>query len=167
MSSNVPDKNNKYYRILEPIIIEFNMHLREFDKILELTEDYETKIKSVCDKIKLDRENIIRMIEDLKQSIIFLESKNRKSKKSLFASGALGLFGVVGGLVTFNAISLLYGAATISNFVRGVLDVKNIYDSNKIIEDLKIILDIAIKQNQKMDDEISELAKKFKYKMVN
>ena len=54
------------------------------------------------------------MVEIMK-SIKFQESQKTKAKASLATSIALGVFGVVGGVLTCNVTSAIYGISSVAN----------------------------------------------------
>ena len=56
------------------------------------------------------------MVEIMK-SIKFQESQKTKTKASLETSIALGVFGVVGGVLTCNVTSAIYGISSVANVI--------------------------------------------------
>ena len=164
MSSNIQNEVKIYLKRLESIISHFNMHRKEIELMPDSIEGVITKIKNVFDKIKQDRENIRRIISDIENDIKYLLSQKNASKKGLIVSGALGIASTIGGLVTCNVPSLIYGVSSISSVVSGYFSATNILNSNIIIKELENILNHAMDEEKKIDNEIKKLIDILRYK---
>ena len=98
-----------------------------------------------------------KLINDIRKSIEFQESQRKKSIAGLAASIGLGAFGIIGGIISCNAVSVVYGISSAANIVSGAAHTANIVMSSKIIGQLKDILDEAYKEEEKIQKEIDAL----------
>ena len=164
MNSNIQNEDKIYYKRVEEITSLFDLHRREIELMPNSIEGVITKIKNVFDKIKQDRENMRRIISDIENDINNLLSQKNASKKSLFVSGVLGITSTIGGLVTCNVPSLIYGVNSISSIVSGYFSITKILNANIIIKELENILAHAIDEDKKIDNEINKLIDIVRYK---
>ena len=105
------------------------------------------------------------MVEIMK-SIKFQESQKTKTKASLAASIALGVFGVVGGVLTCNVTSDIYGISSVANAISACTNGANIHMSNEIIKGLNEVLEKAINLNKEIKDEIDKLIQELNKRMA-
>ena len=85
-------------------------------------------------------------------------------KKVLLYLVGLGIFSTIGGLVTCNLPSLIYGASSISSVVSGYFSTTKILNANILIKELENILAHAIDEDKKIDNEINKLIDILRYK---
>ena len=94
---------------------------------------------------------------EIRNSIKIQNSQKNKSIIGLVTSGVLGVFGVVGSIVTFNGVSLVYGISSCANVLSAIGHTTNIVMANKIINGFNEVLDRAIEEEKKIQDEIDLL----------
>ena len=105
------------------------------------------------------------MVEIMK-SIKFQESQKTKTKTSLATSIALGVFGVVGGVLTCNVTSDIYGISSVANAISACTNGANIHMSNEIIKRLNEVLEKSINLNKEIQDEIDKLIQELNKRMA-
>ena len=115
------------------------------------------RIKKVIKEIRQDQQNLRNLIIEIRQSIEHQESQRKKSIAGLVVSIGLGAAGVIGGIISCNAVSIVYGASTVANVASGAIHTADIVMSSKIIGQLKDILDEAYKEEEKIQQEIDKL----------
>lgn len=150
----------KNYRIrLEEIINLFNIHKKEIGILPEDFTEAAERIKIILAKIRQDQKNLRKLMAEIRQSIKNQESQKNKSIAGLIASGFLGVFGVAGSIITCNGVSLVYGISSVANLFSAISHTTNIVMANKIIDGFNEVLDRAIEEEQKIQDEIDRLIK--------
>lgn len=146
-----------YKRRLEECKSLFEMHKNEIgllpDDFILATE----RIKSVIKEIRQDQQRLRDLINDIRKSIAFQESQKKKSIGGLAASIGLGAFGIIGGIISCNAVSVVYGISTAMNIASGAAHTANIVMSSKILSQLNQVLDEAYKEEEKIQQEIDSL----------
>ena len=148
----------KNYKIkLEEIVGLFNIHKKEIGILPEDFEEAAIRIKNVLDKIRQDQKNLKNLMLEIRNSIKIQNSQKNKSIIGLVTSGVLGVFGVVGSIVTFNGVSLVYGISSCANVLSAIGHTTNIVMANKIINGFNEVLDRAIEEEKKIQDEIDLL----------
>ena len=98
-------------------------------------------------------------MQDIRNSIKVQERQKNKSITGLVASAALGVFGVAGSIITCNVASLVYGISSFTNLCSAITHTSNIVMANKIIDGFNEVLDKAIEEEQKIQDEVDRLIK--------
>lgn len=143
----------------------FNIHKKEIgilpDDFIEASE----RIKGTLAKIRQDQKDLRQLMAEIRQSIKNQESQKNKSIAGLIASGALGVFGVAGSIITANGVSLTYGISSVVNLLSAIGHTTNIVMANKLIDGFNEILDRAIEEEQKIQDEIDQLIKELTEKL--
>lgn len=131
----VKDYRNEFEKIKE----NFREHVNELDIKKDDNNNNIAKIQEVRKKIENDKEELVKLIINIKVDIKLLQGKKKESIKSLVASvglaagGALGMMFGVGGVKVVHAISTLFN--TISG-VTNITNIKNCNDNIKKLEDL-------------------------------
>ena len=115
------------------------------------------RIKNVIREIRQDQQRLRELIIDIRKSIEIQESQKKKAIAGLATSIGLGAFGIIGGIVSCNGVSVVYGISTIANIASGTAHTANIVMSSKIINQLNQILDEAYKEEEKIQQEIDKL----------
>lgn len=135
----------------------FEIHKKEIgilpDDFILATE----RIKKVIREIRQDQQRLRELINDIRKSIAFQESQRKKSIGGLAVSLGLGTFGIIGGIISCNGVSLLYGISSVVNIASGAAHTANIAMSSKIIDQLNQVLDEAYKEEEKIQKEIDKL----------
>lgn len=135
----------------------FEMHKNEIgllpDDFMLATE----RIKNVIREIRQDQQRLRELINDIRKSIAVQEKQKKKSIAGLAASIGLGAFGIIGGIISCNAVSVVYGISSVANVASGVAHTANIVMSSKIIDQLNQVLDEAYKEEEKIQQEIDRL----------
>ena len=90
-------------------------------------EESAKKINEVYNKIREDQKILQDLMVDIMKSINFQEDQKTKAKASLATSIAFGVFGVVGGALTFNGTSVIYGISSVVNVISACTNGSNIY----------------------------------------
>ena len=135
----------------------FEMHKNEIGLLPDDFMLAAERIKNVINKIRQDQQRLRNLINDIRKSIAIEESQKNKSIGGLAASIGLGAFGIIGGIISCNGVSVMYGISTAMNIVSGVAHTTNIVMSSKIISQLNQILDEAYKEEEKIQKEIDSL----------
>ena len=78
----------------------------------------------------------------------------------------MGVFGVVGGVLTCNVTSAIYGISSVSNVISACTNGANIHMSNEIIKGLNEVLEKAINLNKEIQDEIDKLIQELNKRMA-
>lgn len=154
-----------YKRRLEEIINLFNIHKKEIGILPEDFTEAAERIKATLEKIRQDQKDLRQLMAEIKQSIKKQESQKNESIFGLIASGALGVFGVAGSIITVNGVSLVYGISSIANLFSAIGHTTNIVMANKLIDGFNEVLDRAIEEEKKMQDEIDRLIKELTEKL--
>ena len=115
------------------------------------------RIKKVIREIRQDQQRLRELINDIRKSIAFQESQRKKSIGGLAVSLGLGTFGIIGGIISCNGVSLLYGISSVVNIASGAAHTANIAMSSQIIDQLNQVLDEAYKEEEKIQKEIDKL----------
>ena len=115
------------------------------------------RIKNVIREIRQDQQRLRELINDIRKSIAVQEKQKKKSIAGLAASIGLGAFGIIGGIISCNAVSVVYGISSVANVASGVAHTANIVMSSKIIDQLNQVLDEAYKEEEKIQQEIDRL----------
>ena len=115
------------------------------------------RIKNVIREIRQDQQRLRDLINDIRKSIEFQESQRKKSIAGLALSVGLGAFGIIGGIISCNAVSVVYGISSVANIASGAVHTANIVLSSKIIVQLNQVLDEAYKEEEKIQQEIDRL----------
>ena len=135
----------------------FEMHKNEIgllpDDFILATQ----RIKNVIKEIRQDQQRLRDLINDIRKSIAFQESQRKKSIAGLVASIGLGAFGIIGGIISCNAVSVVYGISTAANVASGAAHTANIVMSSKIIDKLNEIMTEAQNEEEKIQKEIDKL----------
>ena len=113
------------------------------------------RIKNVIREIRQDQQRLKDLINDIKESIAFQESQRKKSAAGLALSIGLGVFGIIGRIMSYN--KFLYGVSSVANITSGIGHTANIVMSSKIIGQLNQVLDEAYKEEEKIQKEIDRL----------
>ena len=137
----------------------FNIHKKEIGILPDDFKEAVKRINEVYNKIRQDQKDLQQLMEDIMKSIKIQESQQKKAKAGLATSIALGAFGVVGGIITSNATSVVYGISSVANVISAVTNGKNIYMSKEIVKGLNEVLQKAINLNKEIQDEIDKLIK--------
>jgi len=135
----------------------FEMHKNEIGLLPDDFMLAAERIKNVINKIRQDQQRLRNLINDIRKSIAIEESQKKKSIGGLAASIGLGAFGIIGGIISCNGVSVMYGISTAMNIASGVAHTTNIVMSSKIISQLNQILDEAYKEEEKIQKEIDSL----------
>ena len=148
----------KNYKIkLEECKTLFEMHKNEIgllpDDFILATE----RIKNVIKEIRQDQQRLRDLINDIRKSIAIQENQRKKSIGGLAASIGLGAFGIIGGIISCNGVSVMYGISTAMNIASGAAHTANIVMSSKILDQLNQVLDEAYKEEEKIQQEIDSL----------
>ena len=160
------DALKEYRYRFQNIVEKFRYHKIEINKTpINILEDDISRIKYLINKLKLDYEWMKRLIKDIEKSINFEKSQKNNAKKGLFASSALGIFSTLGGLATFNVASFVYGVYSISSALCGFIQTKNIVIINNRIKELYNILEEAINESKKIENDLDNISKLFKEKI--
>ena len=120
-------------------------------------EESAKKINEVYNKIREDQKMLQDLMVEIMKSIKFQESQKTKAKDSLATSITLGVFGVVGGVLTCNVTSAIYGISSVANVISACTNGASIHMSNEIIKGLNEVLEKAINLNKEIQDEIDKL----------
>ena len=115
------------------------------------------RIKNVIKEIRQDQQRLRELIRDIRKSIAYQESQKKKAVAGLAVSIGLGAFGIIGGIISCNGVSVAYGISTVANITSGVCHTTNIVLSSKIIDQLNQVLDEAYKEEEKIQQEIDRL----------
>ena len=119
-------------------------------------------VKEIYTLIRQDYQQLDNLIKKIEESIKTTKKYKNKSTLGLIGSGILGITGIVGGLYVCNGNSLWYGVSTVSNALSAFGHYSTMKDSDKLIEELKNIVEAAYEQKKKIVEEqkyISELLK--------
>lgn len=135
----------------------FEMHKNEIGLLPDDFMLAAERIKNVIREIRQDQQRLRDLINDIRKSIAVQESQRKKSIVGLAASIGLGAFGIIGGIISCNAVSAVYGFSTAVNVVSGALHTTDIVMSSKIIDKLNEILTEAYKEEEKIQQEIDKL----------
>ena len=154
-----------YNRRLNEIRTSFNIHKKEIGILPEDFKEAVKKINEVYNKIREDQKKLQGLMEDIMKSIKFQENQQKKAKVSLGTSIALGAFGVVGGIITCNGASVMYGISTVANVISAAANGANIILSKEIVKGLNDVLEKAINLNKEIQDEIDNLIKELNRRM--
>ena len=146
-----------YKRRLEECKTLFELHKNEIGLLPDDFMQAAERIKKVIEEIRQDQQNLRNLIIEIRQSIEHQESQRKKSIAGLAVSIGLGAAGVIGGIISCNAVSIVYGASTVANVASGAIHTADIVMSSKIIGQLKDILDEAYKEEEKIQQEIDKL----------
>ena len=146
-----------YKKRLEEIVQLFNAHKKEIGVLPDDFSEAASRIRNVLDKIRKDQQDLRNLINDIRKSIQFQESQKNKSIAGLAGSIGLGIFGIVGGIVTANGTSVIYGVSTVANTVSAIAHTSNIVMSSKLIKEFNDVLNKAYEEEQKIQNEIDSL----------
>lgn len=144
---------------LKEIVGLFEIHKKQIGILPDDFHEASERIKKVLDNIRKDQENLKQLMEDIRNSINKQNSQKNKAIFGLISSGVLGVFGVVGSIVTFNGVSLIYGISSCANVFSAIAHTSNIVMTNKIIDRYNEVLTQAIEEEKKMQGEIDFLIK--------
>ena len=146
-----------YKKRLEECKTLFELHKNEIgllpDDFMLATE----RIKNVIKEIRQDQKTLRDLIVEIRKSIEYQETQRKKSIAGLAVSIGLGAAGVIGGIISCNAVSVVYGVSTVFNVSSAALHTADIVMSSKIIGQLKDVLDEAYKEEEKIQEEIDKL----------
>ena len=148
-----------YNQRLEEIVARFNIHKNEIGILPDDLQEATERIKNVLGKIRKDQKELSDLIQDIRKSINFQESQKTKSFVGLALSGVLGVTGAIGGIVTCNATSFVYGASSIANIFSAIAHTSNIVMANDIIDQLNKTRDKACEEQKKIEEQIENLIK--------
>ena len=73
----------------------------------------------------------------------------------------LGAAGVIGGIISCNIVSVVYGISTVTKITSAAIHKADIVISSKIIGQLKDVLDEAYKEEEKIQQEVDKLYEEF------
>ena len=135
----------------------FEFHKKE---IGHLPDDFSLAmeiIKKVIKEIREVQKNLRKLIVDIQNRIKFQQSQKNKSIAGLITSIGLGVFGVVGGVLTCSGVSFTYGVSSIVNVISGVCHASDIAMSSSLIDQFNQVLDEAYKEEELIQKEIDEL----------
>lgn len=155
-----------YNKRLNEIRTSFNIHKKEIGILPDDFEESTKKINEVYNKIREDQIKLQNLMIDIMKSIQFQESQKTKAKASLATSIVLGTVGVVGGVLTCNGTSILYGISSVANVISACTNGANICMSNTIVKGLNEVLKKAIDLNKEIQDEIDNLIKELNRRMA-
>ena len=155
-----------YNRRLNEIRTSFNIHKKELGILPDDFEESAKKINEVYNKIREDQKMLQDLMVEIMKSIKFQESQKTKAKASLATSIALGVFGVVGGVLTCNVTSAIYGISSVANVISACTNGANIHMSNEIIKGLNEVLEKSINLNKEIQDEIDKLIQELNKRMA-
>ena len=147
----------KYNIDLEEIVSQFNIHKNEIGILPNDLKEATERIKNVLGKIRNDQKNLRDLIEKIEKSINFQESQKKKSLIGLGVSGFLGVTGAIGGLITFNGTSIVYGISSVANIFSAIAHTSNLIMAKNIIGQLKKTLDKAHEEEKKIEQQIDNL----------
>ena len=148
----------KNYKIkLEECKSLFEMHKNEIGLLPDDFALAAERIKNVIKEIRKDQQRLRNLINDIRKSIAIQESQKKKSIGGLAASIGLGAFGIIGGIISCNGVSVMYGISTAMNIASGAAHTANIVMSSKILDQLNQVLDEAYKEEEKIQQEIDSL----------
>jgi len=145
-----------YKTSLNKIKANFNLHK---EKIGILPDDFKESlriIKEVFMEIMNDYNELQNIINKINKDIAIAKEHKSKSAAGLVSAAALG---IVGGILTKNPNSLLYGFSLASNILSGVGHTLIFIDSSLIIEKLDKILKEAKSQKEEIKTQLNELIK--------
>lgn len=146
-----------YKKRLEEIVGLFNIHKKEIGILPEDFSEAAIRIRNVLAKIRKDQQDLRNLINDIRMSIQFQESQKNKAIAGLVGSIGLGIFGVVGGIVTANGTSVIYGVSSVANAASAIAHTSNIVMSSKLIKEFNDVLTKAYEEEQKIQKEIDNL----------
>lgn len=147
----------KYNIRLEAIVSSFNSHKNEIGILPDDLKEAAERIKKVLEKIRKDQSDLRDLIKDIKKSMNFQESQKKKSLIGLGLSGILGVTGAIGGIVTFNGTSIVYGISSVANIFSAIAHTSNLVMANKIIDQLQNTMDKALEEEKKIEMQIDKL----------
>ncbi len=147
----------KYEKDLIEIRTSFNLHKKEIGILPDDFEEARRKIMEVKDKIRQDQIELQKLLEKIIESIKIQETQQKKAKTQFVSSLILGAFGAIGGVVTLNGTSTIYGISTIANVISAICSGTNYIMSKEIVKQLNVLLDKAIELNKEIQDEIENL----------
>ena len=151
------EKVEMYKRKLKEISKLFEIHKNEIGILPEDFNEATSRIRNVYNKIKEDLKCLKELMKEIKKSIEFQKSQKNKSIVGLATSIGLGAFGVIGGIVTCNGVSVAYGISTVANIISGVCHGTNLSMSCVLIDKFNEVLEEAEKEEQLIQDEIDLL----------
>lgn len=151
------DKIKNFEKRLKEIVDLFNIHKKEIGILPENFQEAGQRIKAVLEKIRQDQKNLEELIGEILESIKEQDSRKNKSISGLVYSGALGLFGIAGAILTTNGTSLVYGISSLANLLSGIGHSLNISMSIEMIEKYRKVLNEAREQEKRIQDEIDKL----------
>lgn len=147
----------KYNIRLEEIVSQFNLHKNEIGILPDDLKEAAERIKNVLEKIRKDQSKLRDLIEDIRKSINFQETQKNKSLIGLGISGILGVTGAIGGIVTFNGASIVYGISSVANIFSAIAHTSSLVMANDIIDQLKKTMDKALEEEKKIEQQIANL----------
>lgn len=158
---NFNEKKNEYSNRLKKIHDDFITHKGEIVKFTNLknTEEYIKNIIEIGNKISQDKQNILRLISEIEQTIKEVEKKKAKSILGIVAASFGFVFSVVGAVFTGKITSVVYGVAALFNAFDIALNSGNIVQIKKQIKEYKSILENANNEYEYIEREIKTLAK--------
>ena len=146
-----------YKKRLEEIVALFNVHKKEIGILPEDFSEAAIRIRNVLDKIRKDQQDLRNLINDIRKSIQFQESQKNKAIAGIVGSIGLGIFGVVGGIVTANGTSVIYGVSSVANAASAIAHTTNLVMSSKLIKEFNDVLAKAYEEEEKIQKEIDNL----------
>ncbi len=111
----------------------------------------------VKDKIRQDQIKLQILLKQILEGKNIQEAQQKKAKTQFVSSLILGVFGAVGGAVTFNGASVMYGISTVANVISAISSGTNYIMSKEIVKQLNILMEKAIELNNEIQDEIDKL----------
>ena len=146
-----------YEKRLKQIVTIFNIHKNEIGILPSDFREASERIRNVLEKIKKDEQDLEDLITDILKSINEQDSRKNRSALGLGLSGALGVVGIAGALLTSNGTALTYGISSIANLLSAIGHSTNILWSIKIIEGYRKVLKEAREEKKKMEDEMNKI----------
>ena len=147
----------KYEKDLMEIRTSFNLHKKEIGILPDDFEEARRKIMEVKDKIRQDQIKLQILLKQILEGKNIQEAQQKKAKTQFVSSLILGVFGAVGGAVTCNGASVMYGISTVANVISAISSGTNYIMSKEIYQQLNILMEKAIELNNEIQDEIDKL----------
>ena len=142
---------------LKEIIRQFHIHRKEIGILPDDFHEAAQRIKNVLEKIRGDQKKLKELMEEIIENIRIQDSQKNKSIIGIVTSGVLGAFGIVGSVITYNGVSLVYGISTLANVISAIGHASNLCMSIKIIEGFNNVLNKAMEEEKKIQEEIDKL----------
>jgi len=147
----------KYEKDLMEIRTSFNLHKKEIGILPDDFEEARRKIMEVKDKIRQDQIKLQILLKQILEGMNIQEAQQKKAMTQFVSSLILGAFGAVGGAVTCNGASVMYGISTVANVISAISSATNYIMSKEIYQQLNILMEKALELDKEIQDEIDNL----------